>query len=71
MKETANLGYAAFLILKNYKLIEPATICDKKFSLKFDIDETTDRQLFKEYTNSDHSKFDAIIVNLKKSLPRY
>ena len=67
-----NLGYAAYLMLKGYRLIEPPSRDkDKKFIFKFDIEEEANKQLLHEYSTGDFAKFDSYIVNLKRMLPRY
>lgn len=71
MQEITNLGYAAYLMLKGYKLLEPPSRHDGKFIFKFTINSDINQQLFYEYTNGEFSKFDSMVVNLKKTLPRY
>lgn len=71
MQEITNLGYAAYLMLKGYKLLEPPSRKDGKFIFKFTIETDINHKMFYEYTTGEFSKFDGMIVNLKKTLPRY
>lgn len=67
-----NLGFAAFLMLKNYKLVEsPSRDEDGKFLFKFEIEEEDNKILLHEYSTGDFAKFDSCLVNLKRMLPRY
>lgn len=65
-----NLGFSAYLIMNGYKLKSPPQR-DKDFIFEFDITKEKYNILFAEYTGSSFSRFDNIIVNLKKSIPRY
>lgn len=67
-----NLGFAAFLLLKGYKLTgQPNRDLDGKFLFPIDITKEDHDRLMMEYTQSDYSKFDSFVVNLKRLLPRY
>ena len=68
-----NLGFASYLIFKGYKLSGKSNRdTDGKFLFPFDdINKDDHDELLLEYTQSDFCKFDAITVNLKRSLPRY
>lgn len=72
ISEITNLGFAAFLMMRQYKLIESPTIDkDKRFIFKFEIEDNICKKLFYEYSTGDFAKFDSCIVNLKRMLPRY
>jgi hypothetical protein len=68
----SNLGYAAYLMLKDYKLLDtPTRTEDGKFNFNFEIDEELNKKLLHKYSISDFSKFDNYLVTLKRMLPRY
>ena len=68
----SNLGFAGFLMLRGFKLIgKPIKGEQGKFAFFFEIEKETHDQLFTEYCSGDYSRFDNIIVNLKRMLPRY
>tara|TARA_B100000700_G_scaffold329623_1_gene452021 strand:+ start:1321 stop:1542 length:222 start_codon:yes stop_codon:yes gene_type:complete len=68
MFKTNDLGTAAFLMLKG-SILRDAYINDRKiFVFEFDGDEAKNRQIAIEYLNSECSKFDAQVKNLKKVL---
>lgn len=70
--EFSNLGYAAYLMLRGFKLLEPPTRgIDGKFIFKFKINEERNQTMFHSYSTGDFSKFDSNITNLKKMIPRY
>lgn len=67
-----NLGFTAFLLLNKYKLTgAPTRDLDGKFIFPIDIEQEDHDRLLMEYTQSDFSKFDSFVVNLKRMLPRY
>lgn len=65
-----NLGFAAYLILNGFKLESPPGR-DKDFIFEFNLTQEKHNILFSEYTGSSFSRFDNIVTNLKKSIPRY
>ena len=68
MFETNDLGTAAFLMLKGCALHD-AYVNDRKiFVFKFEGEEAKNRKLAIEYLNSECSRFDAQVKNLKKIL---
>lgn len=69
--EISNLGFAAFLRLRNHPLVENPSRDDKKMIFKFDLTEDEYKELYRVYVNSEFSSFDRIITHLKKMLPRY
>lgn len=69
--EISNLGFAAFLILRNHPLVENPSRDDKKMIFKFNLTEDEYKELYRIYINSELSSFDRIITHLKKLLPRY
>lgn len=67
-----NLGFSAFLVLKGFKLEgKPNRDKDGKFLFSIDIDQDKYDMMLKKFTESGYSRFDSIIVNLKRMLPRY
>lgn len=67
----SNLGYAAYLMLKGFKLLDtPTRTSYGNFQFKFDITEDMNKALLHEYSTGDFSKFDAYLVTLKRMLPR-
>ena len=59
-------------MLRGYKLCgKPEKGEQGKFAFYFEIDKDIHDQLFTDYCTNDFSKFDNIIVNLKRMLPRY
>lgn len=68
----SNLGFAAYLMLYDFKLDgTPEKDTSGKFIFRFIIDEDVHDKLMKNYYNSDFAKFDSILVNLKRMLPRW
>lgn len=69
---TTNLGYAAYLMLRGFKLTEPPSRDETgKFQFNFKIDEERDKVMLHSYSIGDFAKFDSCIVNLKRMIPRY
>ena len=67
-----NLGFAAFLVLNGYTLAgSPNRDVDGKFLFPIDITQDDHDKFLVAYAQSEYTKFDAIIVNLKRMLPRY
>ena len=67
-----NLGFSAFLVLKGYELDgKPNRDKFGKFLYPVNIEQADHDMLLREFTTSDFSRFDSIIVNLKRMLPRY
>jgi len=68
----SNLGFAGFLIFKGFKLIDkPKKDDGGRFAFFFELDQEECDNLMASYCSSDYCKFDNIIVNLKRMLPRY
>ena len=68
----SNLGYAAFLMVEDFKLIEsPSRDGDGKFVFNFDITEEKEKEMLHKYSTSKFAKFDSCLVNLKRMIPRY
>lgn len=71
MKTTSNLGFAAFLMLKDYKIVKPPEKeSGGRFAFFFDISKESLEALWFEYTTSSYQRFDHALVTLKKMLPR-
>jgi hypothetical protein len=69
MLKISNLGFAAFLMLRDKKLISsPTKELGGKFEFYFDIQKTEYDKLLFDYTISDFAKFDNNLINLKKML---
>jgi len=67
-----NLGFAAYLMMRGYKLLEnPSRDIDGKFQFKFDIAEERQSALLRKYANGSFARFDNQLVNLKRMIPRY
>jgi hypothetical protein len=68
-----NLGFSAYLILKGYELDGKPNrdVKDGKFLLSINITKDNHDTLLREYTISEFSRFDNLIVNLKRMIPRY
>jgi hypothetical protein len=72
IKKVSNLGFAGYLVLLGHEFIEPPKKeIDGKFAFTFDLSEESFDSLMARYCTSDFAKFDSIIVNLKRMLPRY
>jgi len=68
MFKTNDLGTAAFLMLRGC-ILSNAYIDERKvFVFEFEGDKEKNRKIAIEYLNSECSKFDAQIKNLKKTL---
>ncbi len=68
MFETNDLGTAAFLMLRGC-VLNDAYVNDRKiFVFKFEGEEAKNRKLAIEYLNSECSRFDSQVKNLKKIL---
>ena len=68
----SNLGLAAFLLMKKYKLKQtPTRESDGKFSFVFNINKEELEKISYEYYCSEFSLYDVMLVKLKKMLPRY
>ena len=68
----SNLGFAGFLILRGFKLVgKPEKGEQGRFVFFFEIEKDLCDQLLTEYCSGDFARFDNIIVNLKRMLPRY
>jgi hypothetical protein len=69
MLKISNLGFAAFLMLKEKRLLAtPTKDTNGKFEFYFDIAQDNYDALLHEYATSDFSKFDNNLINLKKML---
>jgi len=68
-----NLGFSGFLILRGYKLEGKPNRDSKdgKFLFSFNLDQDEHDNLLRQFTESDYSRFDNIIINLKRMIPRY
>tara|TARA_B100000123_G_scaffold260986_1_gene227818 strand:- start:241 stop:468 length:228 start_codon:yes stop_codon:yes gene_type:complete len=64
--ETSDLAIAAFLMLKEYKLISASREQSGKFRFVFKDPEGTAKSTAVEFISSDCCKFDTHIKNLKK-----
>lgn len=64
--ETSDLAIAAYLMLKEYKLLEATRKSTGKFSFVFEDPNDTCRSSAVEFLSSDCCKFDTHIKNLKK-----
>lgn len=68
----SNLGLAAFLLMKEYKLLQnPTRESDGKFSFTFNVNGEELERLSYEYFSGNFSRYDNALVRLKKMLPRY
>jgi len=68
----SNLGFAGFLILRGFKLVgKPEKAEQGRFIFFFEIEKDICDELLTEYFSGDFAKFDNIIVNLKRLIPRY
>jgi hypothetical protein len=70
MLKISNLGFAAFLMLKEKKLLAAPTkeVGNGKFEFYFNISQDDHDILLHEHATSDFSKFDNNLINLKKML---
>lgn len=72
MKTTSNLGFAAFLMLKNYKILKPPEREESgRFAFFFDVQKEQLETLYFEYSTGEFQKYDNCSVTLKKMIPRY
>lgn len=68
----SNLGLAAYLRMRGYKLSgNPTREVDGRFSFVFIISAEMLEKLNYEYLNGNYAKYDNALVSLKKMLPRY
>ena len=67
-----NLGFAAYLLLKDYKLLSNPELdpLSNRFLFNFEIEDEKCKSLLYEYSISDFAKFDGFVLNLKRMLPR-
>jgi hypothetical protein len=69
MLKISNLGFAAYLMLKNKKLLAaPTKESTGKFEFYFNLSQDEYDSFLHEYATSDFSKFDNNLINLKKML---
>jgi hypothetical protein len=69
--EVNSLGFAAYLVMLGYKLSGPQERSKTgKFIFNIEIDEDKSKELFLKYSSGRFSKFDAILMNLKRMMPR-
>lgn len=68
----SNLGFAAYLLLKGYKLIGNPELdkASNRFIFNFEINKERHKELLYEYSMGDFAKFDSFVLNLKRMLPR-
>ena len=65
-----NLGFAAYLIMMGHKLVDaPYRDERNQFIFKINIEESQIKELFYRYSQSKFSKFDSIVISLKRMLP--
>ena len=65
-----NLGFAAYLIMIGHKLVDaPYRDERNQFIFKINIEESQIKELFYRYSQSKFSKFDSIVISLKRMLP--
>ena len=64
--ETSDLAIAAFLMLKEYKLVEATRESSGKFRFVFEDPDSTAKSTAVQFLSSDCCKFDTHIKNLKK-----
>jgi len=65
---TSDIGIAAYLQLKKFKLVECKRLDTGKFHFRFEDPESTCPMLSLEFLDSDFCKFDNNVRNLKKVL---
>ena len=69
--EFNNLGFTAYLVMIGYNLSKtPERDKNGKFIFNVEIEENRSKELFLKYSTSRFSKFDAILMNLKRMMPR-
>lgn len=65
---TSDIGIAAYLQLKKFKLVECKRLDSGKFHFRFEDPESACSMLSLEFLDSDFCKFDNNVRNLKKVL---
>jgi hypothetical protein len=65
---TSDIGIAAYLQLKKFKLVECRRLDTGKFQFKFEDPESKCSRLSLEFLDSDFCRFDNNVRNLKKVL---
>ena len=65
---TSSMGFAAYLRLLGYEMIEQSTNGPKKFYFYFDIDRVEMDRLYKEFTQSKYFEYDSIMKKIRKDV---
>jgi hypothetical protein len=69
--EVNNLGFAAYLVMLGHNLSRtPERDKNGKFIFNIEVEEDKSKELFLKYSTSRYCKFDAILMNLKRMMPR-
>lgn len=65
---TSSLGFAAYLLMHNHKMICAPIKGGRKFKFEFDLDSETISMMYQEYAASQFNNFDTILQTLRRSL---
>lgn len=63
---TSDIAISAYLMMKGYTLVSAGKSASGKYNFLFDDPDDTAEKVALEYLNSDFSKFDNYLRNLKK-----
>ena len=64
--QTSDIAISAYLMMKGFKLLSAGKSSSGKYNFLFDDPNNTAEKVALEYLNSDFSKFDNYLRNLKK-----